>query len=277
MGNWNRWTLATIAAGLWLPTAVFAAPPGGVGTVHGGNVPAVRAVPPASVARPIAGRGFNPNLNLPGNIGYVPTTGYHGTYTNQFTPGRPLPARPGGRGGYGYGGYGYGGRGYRGGGALLWSYPLASYYYPLFDDSYGYGPDYGGGAPPDAQDPNAQNMQLMQNQIGEQLSDLSAQVADLQQARAQGAGQASPPPATSSPQASAVVNEPPVPPITLILRDGQHWQVQNYAVVDGVLWDFSKPVTRKISVDSIDLTASAKATEAQGVPFPELSNRSNAE
>jgi len=68
-----------------------------------------------------------------------------------------------------------------------------------------------------------------------------------------------------------VEQEQHTPPITLVLRNGQQIQVQNYAVMDGVFWDFSKQPARKIPLSSINLQASAEATEANGGEFPDLS------
>jgi len=80
------------------------------------------------------------------------------------------------------------------------------------------------------------------------------------------------PPAESHEQTAPAQPEPVVvqPPITIVLQDGQHFVVQNYAVMDATLWDFSKPVPRKIPLSSIDLSASARATSIAGGEFPEL-------
>jgi hypothetical protein len=67
-----------------------------------------------------------------------------------------------------------------------------------------------------------------------------------------------------------VIVEPPQPPITIVLQNGKQLVVQNYAVMNGMLWDFTKAITLKIPLSSIDLSASARATNAAGVEFPEL-------
>jgi hypothetical protein len=61
-----------------------------------------------------------------------------------------------------------------------------------------------------------------------------------------------------------------LPPIVLVLHNGQKLQISNYAVVNDVIWDFSKPAARKIAVASIDLAASAKATQDSGGEFPDF-------
>jgi hypothetical protein len=63
----------------------------------------------------------------------------------------------------------------------------------------------------------------------------------------------------------------PLPPLVVVLQNGQKLQLSNYAVVDDVLWDFSRAGGRKIPVSSIDLAASAKATEDAGGEFPQFS------
>ena len=67
---------------------------------------------------------------------------------------------------------------------------------------------------------------------------------------------------------------PPMPPITVVLRNGQRFTSQNYAVMDGTLWDFSHPVARKIPVASIDAAASVRATEQAGGEWPALNGES---
>ncbi len=63
---------------------------------------------------------------------------------------------------------------------------------------------------------------------------------------------------------------PPVPPIVVVLKTGQQLHVQSFAVMNGILWNFSGPVARKIPVSSIDVDASTKATEASGGELPSL-------
>ena len=83
-----------------------------------------------------------------------------------------------------------------------------------------------------------------------------------------GGPQASPQQQETAPSAPVVTE----PPITIVLRSGQKLRVDNYAVTNGVLWDFSKTPIRKIPVSSIDISASAQATEASGTDFPDLSS-----
>lgn len=68
---------------------------------------------------------------------------------------------------------------------------------------------------------------------------------------------------------------PPSTPITLVLRNGQKLEVQNYAIMNGIFWDFSKQNAKKIPLLNIDEAASAKATEDAGGAFPEESFATN--
>jgi len=136
------------------------------------------------------------------------------------------------------------------------------YYYPYLGYSdfaypnYGYDPGYDYDA---AADPNAQGALMAENMLGDQLNRLGAEVEEMKYGQQQ-------PPATlprEDPQ-------PPQAPVTLVLRNGQQLQVQNYAVMDQTFWDFSAQPTRKIPIANIDLAASAKATIANGGDFPDL-------
>lgn len=172
-----------------------------------------------------------------------------------------------GRSGYGRSGsgYSYGPRNYagtyanRGYRPLPRNYLLAPYYYPFFDwsgatdysnapyDSSGYGPD-----------PATDQMMMNQAAMGQQLSQLSAQVNNMMY----GPGYA--------PAPAADQQTPAPPPVTLVLRSGERLQIQNYAIAGSTFWDFTQTGARKIPISNIDLTASAKATEATGAEFPQI-------
>jgi hypothetical protein len=69
------------------------------------------------------------------------------------------------------------------------------------------------------------------------------------------------------------MNEPEQPstPVTLILKNGQKLEVRNYAIMNGVFWDFTKQNSKRIPLSEIDEVASAKATDEAGGAFPEES------
>jgi len=175
----------------------------------------------------------------------------------------------GNRGGGRYGGRGYSyNRGYNNYRTLPRSYVIAPFYYPSFDWSGGtdtsaapYEGD-GGYGPDPATDA------MMQNQaaLGQQVQRLTAEVNSMKYGQ--------PGPAQPNPYDMAPIQQqamPPAPPITLVLRSGEHVQLQNYAVASNMFWDFTQHGTRKFPLPSIDLAASEKATEAAGGEFPMVS------
>jgi len=231
----------------------WAGPPGGGAGFHGGGHVAASGAfqvsPPTG--HPIPGPGMNPMPYPPAGIGYWSASGYHG------------PARPGGFGGY-RDSFGHGGRfDHR---PFRYSYIFAPYYYPFFDYS-----DAGYDSPPPNApvDPVVQNMEVERNQLAEQIQALTAAVDDLKSSQRQQPVSPYAPeqsrPETAEPETVSVGA-----PITLVLRSGQQLQIRNYAVMDGVFWDFSRQSARKIPVSTIDLDASAKATQANGGDFPQL-------
>jgi hypothetical protein len=115
-------------------------------------------------------------------------------------------------------------------------------------------------------DPNAQALAESQNALAQQLQQLTTEIQQMKSS-----GQQQPP--SPAPTASAAPeHRPPTPPITLVLRDGQQLSVQNYAVMNQTLWNFSKHPVQKIPVANIDIPASAKATEASGGEFPQITS-----
>jgi hypothetical protein len=61
---------------------------------------------------------------------------------------------------------------------------------------------------------------------------------------------------------------PPATPIILVLKNGQKLEVQNYAIMNGMFWDFTKQTSKRIPLANIDVAASVKATEDAGGSFP---------
>jgi hypothetical protein len=81
-------------------------------------------------------------------------------------------------------------------------------------------------------------------------------------------------PAPERMQAAPPTPEPPAAaatPITLILKSGQKMEVQNYAIMNGVFWDFTKQNSKRIPLAQVDVAASAKATDSAGGAFSEES------
>lgn len=196
---------------------------------------------------------------------------------NAVPPGR---ARLGYGGGYSYNrGYRYNYNRYR---TSPFAYWLTPYYYPgLFYDSgslYDYYDQYPYEVGDVAQTPEAQQQDLAEN-LPPQYGPAAPYYYPQEPYAAPPQGAYAPPPAyyynapyyanpLTAPQTSQTQ---PSPPVTLVLHNGEKLQVQNYAVMGSTFWDFSKQPARRIPLSSIDLAASAKATEAAGAEFPPIS------
>jgi len=141
--------------------------------------------------------------------------------------------------------------------------PFGAFFAPYYYPSLGYG-DSGfatnqNDAPPPS-DPGVESMMAAQGALGQQVQMLSNQIQQLRNAQQRGA----------VPEDESAQETAPQVPITLVLRNGQQIQVQNYAVMHQTFWDFTRQPARKIPVSSIDIAASTSATEAQGAEFPQL-------
>lgn len=183
-------------------------------------------------------------------------------YGNRFAGGYPgfsqqpgtHPSSPYGpwRRGSQYGRFNYG---------LPYAYFGAPYYLPFYSNDFdsfnssGYPGESQGGTPAD------------DSGLSEQVQQLSSQINGLQDQLAQGR------PPTAPPDYSTIAaTAPPSPPLTVVLTSGQTLEVQNYAVMGDAFWDFSSQPIRKIPVSKIDVAASARASEANGAEFPQLSS-----
>jgi hypothetical protein len=62
-------------------------------------------------------------------------------------------------------------------------------------------------------------------------------------------------------------SEPPRPPTTLVFKDGHQLQVENYAIVSQTLYDLTRGHPRKIALADLDLPATEKQNDNQGVTF----------
>jgi hypothetical protein len=234
----KRALLFTIAIGTFTAGTLLAQYRGGAGRV---TLPSSTAIGAGALsAGPSAtARSTGPAFGRSGYLG-PRTYSRAGTYTNRE----------------------YTNREYR---RLPRSYVIAPYYYPFFDWSGG--TDYANApAPydendyvPYGPDPNTDAMLRSQAALGQQVQRLTDQVNGLMYGPGGPQQQAAAPPQTPAPI-----------PLTLILRNGEHLQVQNYAVTDNTFWDFTQRGTRKIPLSNIDVNASIKATQANGGEFPQL-------
>jgi hypothetical protein len=62
---------------------------------------------------------------------------------------------------------------------------------------------------------------------------------------------------------------PPASPIVVVLKNGQRVQMQSYGIMNGLVWDFSRPNSQRIPMATVDVAASVKATQEAGGRFPE--------
>ena len=147
-------------------------------------------------------------------------------------------------------------------------------YYPGAFGGYN---DYGSSVKP-YNDPNGDsadksNMMAAQDAMAEQIRQLSS---DIESMRANAAAQQQPAaPSAPAPAAGTSSNSAPESeqtPIQLILNNGDKLSIKSYAVMSGMLWDFSSGRLRKVPISSVDIPASTKATEAKGGEFPQLKN-----
>jgi hypothetical protein len=211
-----------------------------------------------SAARPVSpnlgGRPYGIRTDLPTPIGLnPPAASYTGISPGAYKPQANFGSRYG-----------------RGTGGALIAAPL---YFPYlgFDTSLNTFPSYN-----EMIDPNAQAFAAAQESLGEQLRQLTAELDSVKR-------QVNAPPAPYMPPPPPGITAPPPeetgaaasqPPITVVLKDGQHLSVQSYAVMNGFLWDFSRQPVRKIPVSNIDASESVKASEANGTEFPDLGSAS---
>lgn len=58
-----------------------------------------------------------------------------------------------------------------------------------------------------------------------------------------------------------------IPPTVLVYRDQHKQEIQNYAIVGQMLWDFNAGRTYKIPLSQLDLPATQKANDDRGINF----------
>jgi hypothetical protein len=101
-----------------------------------------------------------------------------------------------------------------------------------------------------------------QGRIDQQLQDLRDEVRALREENAlnaQAARPAQPSPEKSRPE--------PLPPTTLVFRDGHREDVQNYAIVGDTLWILNESRARKRPLTDLDTQATKQANLDRGVDF----------
>jgi hypothetical protein len=169
-----------------------------------------------------------------------------------------------------FGGFCRGGFGRRGffGGGIPWIVPYA--YYPY--SYYGYGAypyaDYGVSDQQyvdsyqysAGQAANSYAEGYQQGATQQQVQELSNQVARLQ-AELDERRNAAP-----SPQPRVAVQELPLN-ATLVMRNGKRVQIHNYAIVGQTIWIFDENTAKKMSLAQLDMDATKRVNEENGVLF----------
>jgi hypothetical protein len=230
------------------------------------------------------GGGHSGGGHSGGGFGRAAAASGYGGQAFAAPPIGTINAVPPGRATLGYGGYSYGrGYNYNHYGRYRnypFAYWLTPYYYPgLFYDNafdfYDYYPYQVGDV---AQSPEAQQQELAENLPPPQYGPYAPSYYPPEPYAMAPQGAYAPPGYyynapyySSAPPAPQTSETPPTPPITLVLNDGQTLQVQNYAVMGSTFWDFSKQPAKRIPLSSINVPASAKATEESGAEFPPIS------
>jgi hypothetical protein len=191
-------------------------------------------------------------------------SGFRGGFGTGFRTGFRRPFPGGGR---------FGGRrlfyGYRGWSYPAWPYGFAGgfyagpgYIYPYSSDyaDNGYSPDtsYYPAADITYRGYNAsyfdQNSQYQQGEIDR----LENEVTQLR-ARRQAAQDAT--------RASAAASSEAAPKTTLVFADQHSEEISNYAVIGQTLWIFSEERARKIPLAALDIPATQKANDENGIDF----------
>ncbi len=57
------------------------------------------------------------------------------------------------------------------------------------------------------------------------------------------------------------------PATVLVFRNGQQREIQNYAIVDGMLWNFTGSRTERIPLAVLDIPATVRVNDDHGVDF----------
>ncbi len=200
----------------------------------------IHGIPPSVTSIPNHVPPYLPNATASvtslGPYGYCCQRPSNIPFRNQAFPNRYN--RPG----RGYGGYGYG-------------YTIPYYYAYPYDDA-GYDGSGGGGpylysGPPQAQAPPAdQTLHVIVDSAPQKVAPRD-EIVDPQPER---------------PSSAAIPDAKPGEPTVLVFRDGHKQEVTNYAIMGQTVYIFDSR-TKKIALADLDVPATIKANDDQGVEF----------
>ncbi len=148
-------------------------------------------------------------------------------------------------------GYGYGFRSRSGYGYPYYGYPYG--YYDPFLDSWWW--DSGSSSDQDY---------AQQQQMAEQMNEDNLEEQQMLDRQDQDAYA---PRARRDPQPSREETARNDPATVLVFRNGQQREIQNYAIVDGMLWNFTGTRTERIPLAVLDIPATVRANDDRGVDF----------
>jgi hypothetical protein len=107
-----------------------------------------------------------------------------------------------------------------------------------------------------------------ESELSYQLERLTREVERLRLEQAEAAVRQSQRPPLPEPPPAARAPEPPVPPITLVFRDGRRMSIKSYAVVRETLWVVDDRVSTKIDLSELDLVATQQANAGRVMLLP---------
>ena len=144
------------------------------------------------------------------------------------------------------------------------TYPYYPAYYPYYPviDPYVYGGPLDSGAAPNDDDQYQGGPTIFDRRgNGDRYpNDYQPRLSPRQSDGSQTADAVAPPRPDAPP-------EPAQPDTVLVFKDGHKQEVSNYAIVGGNLFDLSSGRRQKIALADLDLTATQKANEQNGVDF----------
>lgn len=252
-------TIAAFLVGFSLIPVGVLAQRGGGGGGHGGGFSGGHGS--------FGGGGFGGHAGFSGHSGFSTGSGFSGShfspsYGSHFTSGSHNYGYYGNHSGY-YGNRGrYYGYGYRRGpyfnsyyGYPYYGYPYYGYYDPWWDAWW-----YDNG--PSSYDEDSMN----QRQVAAEMNQQNLEEQDwLRQQNSQDQDAYARPPRPAQPAAESQVQNDPA--TVLVFRDQQQREIHNYAIADGILYNFTAARTEKIPLAVIDIPATIKANDDRGVEF----------
>lgn len=142
-------------------------------------------------------------------------------------------------------GYGYGRRCY---GCWVYGYPYYGYYDPYWwwDSGSSYDQD-----------------QASQRELADEMNEQNIEEQQLRQQDQDVYARHQPHDAQPNKEERAENN----PATVLVFRDQHQREIQNYAIADGLLWNFTGTHTEKIPLAVLDIPATRKANDDRGVDF----------